>query len=114
MSFMKDEFERACHGIADLHEYNNFKPADIAKGYLKWSANGKVYKSNSPLTSRALFQIAEEAKRANYFEGYVNWLKVAISTGKKENQTSGYIKTLRCENFFHFQSRFWLMINFSE
>ena len=96
MEFMKDEFERACHGIADLYEYNNFKPADIAKGYLNRTGSGKVYKSNSPLTSRALFQIAEEAKRANYFEGYVNWLKVTISTGKKENQTSAYMKTLRC------------------
>ena len=29
MAFMNDEFERACHGIADLYEYNNFKPADF-------------------------------------------------------------------------------------
>ena len=100
---MKDEFQRACHGIADLNEYNNFKPADIAKGLIKESGSGKVYKSNSPLNSRALFQIAEEAKRANYFEGHVNWLKVAISTGKKENQTSDYMKTLRCEYMFLFQ-----------
>ena len=106
MAFMNDEFERACHGIADLHEYNNFKPSDIAKGYFKGSGSGNVYKSNSPLNSRALYQIAEEAKRANYFEGYVNWLKVAISTAKKENQTSGYMKTLRSENLFQILSEF--------
>lgn len=95
MAYMKKEFERACHGIADLNEYNNFKPADIAKGNLNDSLSGKFYQSNSPLNSRALFQIAEEARKANYFEGYVNWLRAAISAGKEENQIAGYMKTLR-------------------
>ena len=95
MTLLTDEFDRASHGLADLLEYYNFKANDIAKGYLTDGTSGNIYKSNSPLTSRELFQIAEEAKKVHYYEGYVNWLNAAIKVGKKENQTSDYLKTLR-------------------
>ena len=95
MTLLSDEFKRASHGLADLHEYFALKTNDIAKGYLRDETSGNVYLSNSPLNSREVYQIAEEAKKVHYYEGYVNWLDASIKVGKKENQTLEYVKALR-------------------
>ena len=89
------ELTRASHGIADLLEFYNFNAVDLMKGKLIDKTTGNIYKSNSPLASRELFQIAEEAKKVYYYEGYIKLLDSSLKIANTENQTVKYMKNLR-------------------
>ena len=92
---LEKEYQRASHGIADLHQYNNISTKELSKGRIKDSRNGKVYVSNSQLSSMEIMHIAQEAKKENYLDGYVNWLNAALKKAKQENKNSEYIKHVR-------------------
>ena len=59
------DYLRSFHGLADIHEYFAFETTEIAAGHLKDLKTGKIFKSNSPLSSEELLQIAEEAKEVS-------------------------------------------------
>ena len=40
-------------------------------------------------------QIADQAKKENYLDDYVNWLTAALKKAKQENKNSEYIKNIR-------------------
>ena len=89
------DLTRASHGIADLLEFYKYKATNLAKGILIDKTTGNIYRSNSPLASRELFQIAEEAKKVHYYDDNVKLLESALKVAKTENQTMKYMKTLR-------------------
>ena len=45
------DYLRSYHGLADIHEYFAFDITEIAAGNLKDHQTGKIFKSNSPLSS---------------------------------------------------------------
>lgn len=49
------DYSRSFHGLADIHEYFAFETTEIAAGHLKDLKTGKIFKSNSPLSSEARF-----------------------------------------------------------
>ena len=61
---------------------------------MKYISTGKIYKSNSPLTSMELLNIANEAKNVIYLEGAVDWLDVALQKAKSEEKKSNYISVI--------------------
>ena len=44
----------------------------------------EIFHSNSNMTSEDILSVANAAKVANYFDGYVNWCKAALETAKVE------------------------------
>merc|ERR1711963_794045 len=72
------DYKRAHHGLADLLEYFKFNPEDLAKGIVKTDSN-LVFKSQTPLISQNLINIAIEAAEEDYIEGFVNWLSTALT-----------------------------------
>ena len=94
-STLDKEYQRASHGIADLHQYYDMSIKELIRGEIKDVTNGIVYRSNSILSSLELMQIAEQAKKENYLDGYVNWLTAALKKAKQENKNSEYIKNIR-------------------
>ena len=89
------DYTRSYHGLADLHEYYAFDTTEIAAGHLKDLKTGKIFKSNSPLSSEELLQIADEAKEVLYLEGYVYWISAAIKMAKIEKKSSQYINEIK-------------------
>ena len=92
---LSNDYVRALHGLADLHEYNNLNLLQIAKGIIKDEVSGKSYISESRLNSSDLFQIPKEAKTVNYLDGYVDWLKAALKVAKDEKGSSKYISGIK-------------------
>ena len=90
-----EDFMRAHHGLADLHEYYNLDPLEISKGKFKNVANGNTFFAKSQLNSIDLLNIAWEAKKENYLEGHVNWLYAAMKKAKKEKKDSKFVKSIR-------------------
>ena len=92
---LSNEYKRAYHGIADLLEYCNLDPLEIANGEIKDIKTGKVYASKSKLDSNDLLEVALEAKRVDYVEGYVKWLVAALKKAKLEKKDSKFIRQIR-------------------
>ena len=82
--FLIDDYKRAHHGIADLHEYVAINPKDLSKGIIKHDGMEAVYKSKTQLTSMNMVNIAMEAQNVSYVDGYVNWLTTALTKAKLE------------------------------
>ena len=95
LSTLDKEYQRASHGIADLHQYYDMSIKELIRGEIKDVTNGIDYRSNSILSSLELMQIAEQAKKENYLDGYVNWLTAALKKAKQENKNSEYMKNIR-------------------
>ena len=95
LRFLLDDYLHAHHGLAELHEYYELDPIEIANSEIKDLISGKVYKTNSQLDSSDLIQIAKEAKNSKYLDGYVNWLNAALTKAEEETKDSKYITKLR-------------------
>ena len=90
-----NDYVRALHGLADLHEYNDVNILQIAKGIIKDETTGKVYTSKSGLNSSDLLKVAQEAKNVNYLDGFVDWLRAALQVAKDEKRTSKHISGIK-------------------
>ena len=95
LSSLEEEYERASHGLADIHQHYDINLNEFTKGKIKNLRNGRVYASNSGLSSLELLQIAQEAKMENYFDDHVNWLMAALKKAKQENKKAEFIKRIR-------------------
>ena len=58
-------------------------------------STGKIFQAASELSSKDLLQIANQAKSAKYFDGYVKWLNIALSKAKAENATKNHVKSIK-------------------
>ena len=85
--FIKEDFQRAHHGIADLLELVNVDPKKLSEGVIAYEGLDKIYESKSPLTSANLINIAMEAHNVSYIHGYVVWLSTALEKAPQENTT---------------------------
>ena len=68
---------------------------ELAKGQIRDYKTGKIYQAGSPLTSMDLLEIAKEAKKVKYLDGYVDWLNAALKKVKKENRSRNQINMIR-------------------
>ena len=89
-----NDYNRAYHGIADIHEFYGLKLNELIKGKIKSYVTGKIYQAKSPLTSHDLLEIAKEARKVKYLDGYVDWLNAALKQAKKEKRNKNYINVL--------------------
>ena len=92
---LSNDYDRTLHGIADLHEFHNLNILQISKGIIKDEISGEIYISKSGLSSSDLLQIAQEAKKVNYLDGYVDWLNAALKVAKDENKMLKYISAIK-------------------
>ena len=97
---LKEDFDRAHHGLADLQEYVDLDPDDIANGMIKDPSDEKIYVSKSGLTSMNLLNVASEANAVNYLEGFIQWLTSALNKVETEDLSDadlklGYINDLK-------------------
>ena len=82
--YIQDDFQRAHHGIADLLEFVNVDLKQLSEGVITYEGLGRIYKSNSPLTSSNLLDIAMEAQNVSYVHGYVEWLSMTLEKSLQE------------------------------
>ncbi len=86
----------AAHGLADLQEYHRLDVDDLVQGRLKDYVNPeRFFQAASNLTSQECLLVATEAKRMEYLEGQVLWLKGAVNAAKAEGKPSKYISKLK-------------------
>ena len=89
--YIKDDFQRAHHGIADLLELVNVDPMQLSDGVIAYEGLDRIYKSNSPLTSMNLIDIAMEAQNVSYVHGYVVWLTTVLEKSLQESVQDDHV-----------------------
>ena len=89
---LKEDFDRAHHGLADLQEYVDLNPDDIANGVIKDPNDEQIYASKSGLTSMNLLNVASEANAVNYLEGFIQWLTSALHKVETEELSDSDLK----------------------
>ena len=87
--YINDDFQRAHHGIADLLELVGVHPKQLSEGVISYE--GRIYKSNRPLTSSNLMNIAMEAHNVSYIHGYVEWLSMALEKSLQESGKNNHV-----------------------
>ena len=75
-----EEIFEASSGLADLLEYYDMNPSELAKGQIRNFVTNHVYMAKSNLTSNELLKIANAAKKAQYFDGYIKQVTKSYST----------------------------------
>ena len=90
-----NDYNRGSHGIADIHEFYGLKLNKLIKGQIKCYVTGKIYQAKSPLNSHDLLEIAKEARKVKYLDGYVDWLNAALKQAKKEKRNRNYINAVK-------------------
>ena len=90
-----NDYNRGSHGIADIHEFYGLKLNKLIKGQIKCYVTGKIYQAKSPLNSHDLLEIAKEARKVKYLDGYVGWLNAALKQAKKEKKDRNYINVIK-------------------
>jgi len=83
------------HGIIDIHKFYNYNLTDLAQGNIIDVLNKRKHTSKSILDSSELLLIAEEAREAKYFSGYVDWLTVALEKATSENKSEQYTNRIK-------------------
>ena len=78
----REAIEGAIHGLADIVEHYDLDAYDLVQGRLTNFITGKIYLSNSNLTSKEILKVANGAKISNYLDGYVNWCEAALKVTK--------------------------------
>ena len=90
-----DDYKTALHGMVEIQEYFDLDTNELARGRITDFRTGKVYQSNSQLTSNELFEISKEAKNADYLNNYVDWLTATLKQAIIEKSSSKFISKLR-------------------
>ena len=81
--------------MVEIQEYFDLDTNELARGRITDFRTGKVYQSNSQLTSNELFEISKEAKNADYLNNYVDWLTATLKQAIVEKSSTKYISKLR-------------------
>ena len=75
-----EEIFEASSGLADLLEFYDMNPSELVKGQIRNFATNQVYVAKSNLTSNEILKVANAAKNAQYFDGYVKQVTKSYST----------------------------------
>ena len=92
---LQEDYHNALFGLADLREFVNINTFQLAKGVIYNYITGEKYYANSGLSSSDLMKIASEARKNDYLEGYVDWMKTALKFAKQEGKDLNYISKIR-------------------
>ena len=90
-----DDYKMAINGIVEIQEYFDLDTNDLGEGRIEDRRTGKIYQSNSPLTSSEIFDLSEEAKTVGYLNNHVDWLTATLNKAVFENKPQKYITKLR-------------------
>ena len=91
---LSDDYKNACHGIADLVEYYDLSPMDLANSEIKEN-NSTTSRACSKISIEELLHIADEAKSSLYLDGYVDWIKTALERAQLESMDKKLISKLK-------------------
>ena len=86
---------RICEGIADILEFYDSNPVDIANGIIRDEKSGKIYKARSKLNSMDTFLISNEAKDMSYYDGHIKWLHIVLQRAKEEKKHWQFISRIQ-------------------
>ena len=92
---LQEDYHNALFGLADLREYSNINTFKLAKGIIHNHITGEKFFASSGLSSSDLMKIASEARKSNYLEGYVDWLKTALKRAEQEGKNVDFISKIR-------------------
>ena len=90
-----DDYKMAINGIVEIQEYFDLDTNDLGEGRIEDRRTGKIYQSNSPLTSSEIFDLSEEAKTVGYLNNHVDWLTATLNKAVFEKKPQKYITKLR-------------------
>ena len=92
---LQEDYQNALFGLADLREFVNINTFKLAKGIIQNHITGERFYASSGLSSSDLMKIASEARKSNYLEGYVDWLKTALKCAEQEGKSFDFISKIR-------------------
>ena len=92
---LQEDYHNALFGLADLREFVNINTFQLAKGVISNYITGEKYYANSGLSSSDLMKIASEARKSNYLEGYVDWMKTALKCAEQEEKDKNFISQIK-------------------
>ena len=92
---LQEDYHNALFGLADLREFVNINTFKLAKGVISNHLTGEKYYANSALSSSDLMKVASEARKSNYLEGYVDWMKTALKCAEEEGKDKNFIDQIK-------------------
>ena len=92
---LQEDYHNALFRLADLREFVNINTFQLAKGVISNYITGEKYYANSGLSSSDLMKIASEARKSNYLEGYVDWMKTALKCAEQEEKDKNFISQIK-------------------
>ena len=92
---LQEDYHNALFGLADLREFVNINTFKLAKGVISNHLTGEKYYANSALSSSDLMKVASEARKSNYLEGYVDWMKTALKCAEEEGKDKNFINQIK-------------------
>ncbi len=95
MPSLSDAKGGAVHGLTDIQEYYALNVSDLIRGRIVDRLSGKVYQAGQNLTSGEVLLIAAEAKRTNYLDAHVQWLRGALEAARAEQKPNSLISKIK-------------------
>ena len=92
---LQEDYHNALIGLADLREFSNINTFKLAKGEISNYITGEKFYANSGLSSSDLMKIASEARKNDYLEGYVDWMKTALKSAEQERKDKNFISQIK-------------------
>ena len=92
---LQEDYHNALFGLADLREFVNINTFKLAKGIISNYITGEKYYANSGLSSSDLVKIASKARKNDYLEGYVDWMKTALKSAEQERKDKNFITQIK-------------------
>ena len=92
---LQEDYHNALIGLADLREFSNINTFKLAKGEISNYITGEKFYANSGLSSSDLMKIASQAKKSNYLEGYVDWMKTALKYAEQEGKDKSFVSQIK-------------------
>ena len=95
LPYLTTSFNAAKFGLADIQEYYDLDPLQMANGIVQLKNQQQIFTSNYSLSIEDLMLIADAAKEQNNLDGQVKWLTAALFRGKRDRENPKSIKTLK-------------------
>ena len=93
--YLTESYNAALFGLADIQEYYNLDPLQMANGIISSKNHQHIFASNSSISIEDMMLIADAAKEQKYLDGQVKWLNAVLIRAKKEKRNSNLIRTLK-------------------
>ena len=92
---LQEDYHNGLFGLADLREYSNINTFKLAKGIISNYITGEKFYARSGLSSSDLMKIASQARKSNYLEGYVDWMKTALKCAEQEGKDKNFVSQIK-------------------